>query len=76
MTKKRFHVIGRNLIFTDVLPPNFIDKFWQIHQMICAWNEHMANTFVAAWIACVDESMSIWDLAQQMDLSRVGVLSA
>ena len=28
--------------------------------MIRAWNEHMANIFLAAWIVCLDESMSIW----------------
>jgi hypothetical protein len=60
MTKTRFHVIGRNLIFTDVPPPNFVDKFWQIRQMIHAWNKHLANTFVAAWVVCLDERMLIW----------------
>jgi hypothetical protein len=60
MTKTRFHVIGQNLIFTDVPPPNFVDKFWQIRQMIHAWNAHLANTFVAAWVVCLDERMSIW----------------
>ena len=47
MGKKRFHVIGRNLTFTDVPPPNFVNKFWQIRQMIRAWNEHMATIFLA-----------------------------
>ncbi|MBM4179814.1 MAG: hypothetical protein FJ211_10875, partial [Ignavibacteria bacterium] len=60
MGKKRFHVIGRNLAFTDVPPPTYVDRFWQIRQMIHAWNEHMANIFLAAWIVCLDESMSIW----------------
>jgi hypothetical protein len=60
MTKKRFCVIDQNLIFTDVPPLNFIDKFWQVRQMICAWSKNMAQTFVAAWIVCLDMSMSIW----------------
>jgi hypothetical protein len=28
--------------------------------MIKAWNENMANIFLAAWVLCLDESMSIW----------------
>jgi hypothetical protein len=28
--------------------------------MICTWNEHMAKIFLAAWVVCLDESMSIW----------------
>ena len=28
--------------------------------MIAAWNEHMAKIFLAAWVVCLDKSMSIW----------------
>jgi hypothetical protein len=28
--------------------------------MIRAWNKNMANRFVATWVMCLDESMSIW----------------
>jgi hypothetical protein len=28
--------------------------------MIKAWNTHMANVFLAGWVICLDESMSIW----------------
>ena len=49
------------LNFTDEQPPDTnMDKFWQICQMICAWNDHMAEFFHAAWVVCLDELMSIW----------------
>ena len=60
MGKKRFHLITKCLTFTDATPPPYRDKFWQVRQMIRAWNENMANIFVAAWVLCLDESMSIW----------------
>ncbi len=28
--------------------------------MICTWNKHMAKIFLAAWVVCLDELMSIW----------------
>ncbi len=28
--------------------------------MIAVWNKHMAKIFFAAWVVCLDESMSIW----------------
>ncbi len=28
--------------------------------MIKEWNIHMANVFLAGWVICLDESMSIW----------------
>ncbi|KAL3780541.1 hypothetical protein ACHAW5_006750 [Stephanodiscus triporus] len=34
--------------------------FWEIRQMIKEWNTHMTNVFLAAWVICLDESMSIW----------------
>ncbi len=60
MGKKWFQVITKCLTFTDAIPPAYCDKFWQVRQMIRAWNENMANRFVAAWVMCLDKSMSIW----------------
>ena len=60
MSKKRFKMITDNLVFTDAAAPSFRDKFWQVRQMVKAWNENMALKFVAAWVMCLDESMSIW----------------
>jgi hypothetical protein len=60
MTYTRFRSIQRFLMYTDVRAPTFVDKFWEIRQMIKAWNAHMANVFLAGWVICLDESMSIW----------------
>jgi hypothetical protein len=60
MHKRRFFAITKCPTFTDAIPPAYRDKFWQVRQMIRAWNENMANHFVAAWVMCLDESMSIW----------------
>jgi hypothetical protein len=60
MTMKRFYSIQRFLTYTDVRASTFVDKFWEIRQMIKAWNTHMANAFLAGWVMCLDESMSIW----------------
>ena len=38
----------------------FIDKFWEVRQMIKAWNAHMEKGFLAGWVIYLDKSMSIW----------------
>ncbi len=60
MARKRFTAILRYLDFTNVERPAFVDKIWQVRQMIKAWNDHMAAIFLAGWVICLDESMSIW----------------
>ena len=60
MSKKRFEQILSALTFTDVQKPAYVDKFWQVRQMVKQWNQNMANVFLAGWILCLDESMSIW----------------
>ncbi len=56
MTGRRFKSIQRFLIRA----PMYVDKFWEIRQMIREWNRHMTNVFLARWVICLDESMSIW----------------
>lgn len=60
MTQRRFRLITEHLRFTDVTPPTYKDKFWQVRQMIKEWNKNMNAVFVASWVICLDESMSIW----------------
>jgi hypothetical protein len=59
MTYKRFKHITSCLIFTSAQPPTFHDKFWQIREMVQEWNSNVKE-FIAGWILCLDESMSIW----------------
>ncbi len=60
MSRRRFVAITSALRFTSLIPPTFRDKVWEVREMIGAWNEHMAKIFLAAWVVCLDELMSIW----------------
>ena len=60
MSLSRFEAILRNLGYTNVEKPKFVDKFWEVRQMIEQWNVHMREIFSPSWVSCLDESMSIW----------------
>jgi len=61
MSRRRYLAITSALRFTTKPAPSYQDKFWQIRDLILAWNEHMAAIFFAAWALRLDESMSIWN---------------
>jgi hypothetical protein len=46
--------------YTNEQPPDYGDKFWEVRQMIGAWNKNIKEQFSASWVNCLDESMSIW----------------
>jgi Transposase IS4 len=58
--QNRFDEILYALNYSPSDPPAFLDKFWQIRDMVAAWNENMSKVFVPSWISCLDESMSPW----------------
>ena len=60
MSRERFEVILECLAFTNRKPPTFIDKFWEVRQMVEVWNDNMQQVFSPGWVTCLDESMSIW----------------
>ena len=60
MSRRRYLAIMLALRFTLSPPPTFRDKFWQIQDMIFAWNEHMRTISSTGWTICLDESMPIW----------------
>lgn len=60
MSRVRFELILRHLTFTNRPAPAFLDRFWQVRQMIVAWNENMSEVFSPSWVCCLDESMSTW----------------
>ena len=60
MSKKRFDAITRELRFTDCNKPTFLDRIWEVRQMIDEWNDNMKKIFVPSWIMCLDESLLIW----------------
>ncbi len=60
LSKSRFDLIIKHLSYTSRMPPNFRDKFWRVREMIEEWNRNMSEVFRCSWVACLDESMSIW----------------
>jgi hypothetical protein len=60
MSRRRYLAITSALRFTAKPPPSFRDRFWQVREMIAAWNKNMREKFSAGWALCLDESMSIW----------------
>ena len=60
MTQTRFEAILSALTFTDSASPTFVDKFWEVRQMIEAWGTNMNDNFIPGYMNCLDESMSMW----------------
>ena len=60
MSRRRFEIIIKCLSYTDKKPPAFKDAFWEVRDMIQAWNENMDTKFKSGYINCLDESMSTW----------------
>ena len=60
MSRRRFDLITKSLSYTDAYAPAYRDKYWQVRQMLQAFNAHMASIFSSSWVICLDESMSIW----------------
>ena len=54
MTRNQFENIIAALSFTDILPSYFKDRFFEISQMIFAWNDHMKDVFTPFWVSCLD----------------------
>ena len=60
MSMRRSEAILGALSFTKRQPPVYKDRFWEVREMMDAFNNHMADIFKCGWVACLDESMSIW----------------
>ena len=60
MSRKHFDTILSALSFTDAIPPTFLDKFWEIQQIVEVWGVNMEENFVPGYMNCLDKSMSIW----------------
>ena len=60
MSRTRFEDILQNIKYTSRDPPDYKDPFWEVREMIDAWNRNMENQFIPSWISCLDESMSKW----------------
>ena len=60
MSRKRFDAILKALSITSCDPPAFKDHFWEICEILKAWNKNMMEQFTPSWVSCLDESMSTW----------------
>ena len=60
MSRKRFDKILSALRFAKSNPPTYIDRFWEVRELIDAWNRNMTRRFMPGWASCLDESMSPW----------------
>ena len=61
MSRKQFEAILKALSYTSCQCPVFRDHFWEVHQMLDAWNPNMMEQFTLSWVNCLDESMSTWN---------------
>ena len=57
MSKKHFEAILKALAITATQPPAFGDRFWEVREIIEAWNAHMIEQFTPSWVSCLDKSM-------------------
>ena len=60
MSRNRFEEILSAISYTNKCPPQMLDKFWEIRELIDAWNDNMEEEFLPSWINAIDESMSKW----------------
>ena len=60
MSRKLFAAILKALVITARQPPAFSDHFWEVREIIEAWNANMTEQFTPSWVSCLDESMSTW----------------
>ena len=60
MSRKRFNQVLSAMRYTDKDPPSYKDRFFEVRQMLDAWNYNMTDVFEAGWATCLDESMSPW----------------
>ena len=54
MTQTQFKAILSALTFTNIASPTFIDKFWEVQQMVVAWGTNMKDNFIPGYMNCLD----------------------
>ena len=60
MSGNHFEAILSVLSYVDHDPPVLLDHFWEVRWLIDAWNQNIAENFLASWINVIDKSMSKW----------------
>jgi hypothetical protein len=60
MSRTRFEKILQNTSHFNLPYHAFKDDFHSVWQLVKAWNGNMYQISTAAWIVCLDGSMSLW----------------
>ena len=60
MSRKWFDMILKALAITSRSPPAFRDRFWEVREILEAWNANMIEQFTPSSVSCLDKSMSTW----------------
>ena len=60
ISRNRFEQILQALSYTLKETPTYLDRFWEVRDMIDHWNSNMEKVFKCGYITCLDESMSSW----------------
>ena len=60
MSRNHFEEILNCISYTSNNPPETLDRFWEVRELIDAWNKNMGEMFIPSWINTIDESMSKW----------------
>ncbi len=55
-----FEDIIQALCFTNHPYPPYVNRFYDVPQMIDEFNEHYMTNYIPGWISFIDESMSVW----------------
>ena len=57
---RRFNQICQALALNH-RPAATTDRFWEVRELLTAWNSRMREAFHCGWSTCLDESMMQWD---------------
>ena len=60
MSHRRFEAIIKYLKFTSTPALAYKAPFHCVEELVNAFNKYTQRAFVPSWIACLDESMSVW----------------
>ena len=60
MSWNRFEEILGAMSYMDKSAPELLDKFWEVRDLISAWNANMEVEFLPSWTNAIDESLSKW----------------
>ena len=60
MSRKCFKSILKVLSITLQERQAFMECFWEVCEILKAWNSNMVEQFTPTWVICLDKSMSTW----------------